>query len=159
MKKFLSCVFCSVSMLTFSNGLLAYTAGELADDCQAQIDINEEPLKHADSLTHYKAGRCIGYVSGVGEAYVTYGAKFSNLGDAVDSIKQASVYCVPLDIDPKQLIDIIVDAIEEVPGVKKEPADSVLIELLVDKFPCPKPEKKDISNIPLKTGGEALPAH
>lgn len=119
------------------------TAKELRNDCHQlvkHIDENRDP--NNGSLA---SGFCMGYLDGFEDMHINIAYLLSGGSSNFDEVHSNFMYCIPADYTNKQLVNSIIEYVDANPDKSKLPAGSVLLMMLVEKYPCETTETKHIA--------------
>ena len=119
------------------------TAKELRNDCHQlvkHIDENRDP--NNGSLA---SGFCMGYIDGFEDMHINVAYLLSGGSTNFDDVHSNFMYCIPKKYTNKQLVNSIIDYVDANPDKSNLPAGSVLLMMLVEKYPCQTSETKQIA--------------
>ena len=147
MKKISRFFFCLISIFISTMGNCSYSFDSFINACNKYLSVshyakdnNLEVFKITDQYDYFSAGVCVGYLGGMINQHNIY-------NDIFDS----SIYCIPDNLDIKDIIHIVLGNEKMIKKDSKEREDAgVCINyILLEKYPCSrKPEKTDDEKLP-----------
>lgn len=104
-----------------------FKAYDLYIDCQKNLDSNNVKITVNEQ---FQAGFCIGYVKGLDDMlYLHYSMKN-------EKNKKILLYCMPNGVSLNDMSAVYINYMKHHPELNNEEAGEILIEALMEKYPC-----------------------